>query len=685
MTLFYEISTIPPVFLHDGRRQEAGGKGSRTPCIRLAGPGWRGTARRGRDAGNEEGLPCASSAVAPIKPAGQVGTPQAAEDVEDGAAVFRQVPEEEHPLPELLLRGAGALHRLQRVGVEARVVHFGGEGHGRGGKVLHLLQAEAEVLGLYGEGGHVLVRAAGMRGDEVRDNLLAQPCLLAYLVEELLETAELAEAGLSHQLQDGRGGVFRGHFESAADVARDELAGVFPAGFIPAGMPAAAEQEVVAHAAADEGLLHAGLRVGLAVEVEQGAVVGAEVRAGLWVDAGGPLAPAAGFLAEGVHPVHVRGGAAQVADVALEARHLRHPAHFLDDGLLAARHHGLPLVGGYGAEGAAAEAPPVEGDGELYHLEGRDAFPVVLRVGQAGVGKGIDGIQFFRGERGIRGVDGHPAATRLLEQPGGLRAVALLLDAAEVQGLLAAVGEAFPVAVQHEVAFVPPRVLEEAGGLRHVMGHLPGGHLAHAAGDFADGLLPHAIDEEVGGAVGQDAGAQAVLPIVIVGQAAHGGFDAADDDRHVRPQALEYPGVNDGGIVGALPGAPAGRVGVVVADAAVGRVAVAHRVHRACGDAEEQARPPQLAEVAEVVLPVGLGDDGHLQPLGLQHPADDGRAEGGVVHVGVAAEQYHVQLVPSPQAHFLEGRGEPVGELVSRHLSGLWAGRVNCRQLKPSS
>ncbi len=118
-------------------------------------------------------------------------------------------------------------------------------------------------------------------------------------------------------------------------------------------------------------------------------------------------------------------------------------------------------------------------------------------------------------------------------------------------------------------------------------------------------------------------------------------------------EPLEDARVDLHGAVGAEPRLPAGRVGVVVPQADVGRVVVDHRVHRPGRDAEEEARSPQLGEVAQVVAPVGLGHDRHAVALGLEQAPHHRRAERGVVDIGVAREEDDVQLLP------IRARGPP--------------------------
>ncbi len=78
----------------------------------------------------------------------------------------------------------------------------------------------------------------------------------------------------------------------------------------------------------------------------------------------------------------------------------------------------------------------------------------------------------------------------------------------------------------------------------------------------------------------------------------------------------------------------------------VHRVVVHHGVHVARRHEETQAR---LAEHGDAlgVAPIGLGDEAHLVAVGLQHARDDGGAEGGVIHVGVARDIDEIELVPA--------------------------------------
>lgn len=152
---------------------------------------------------------CAVKAVDEIR---SVHAPEFGSDV---GALFGLVPEEEHALAELLGRRAGGEDRFERVGMVARGPDGRADGHGSRGEVLHLFELETHIACFSGELSHVLLRAAGVRADEVGDELLVEADVAAGGVEEVLEVVEERERRFAHQAEHAVGGVLGGHFESA--------------------------------------------------------------------------------------------------------------------------------------------------------------------------------------------------------------------------------------------------------------------------------------------------------------------------------------------------------------------------------------------------------------------------------------------------------------------------------------
>ena len=615
-------------------------------------------------------------------------------------------------------------------GVLARVVHGRGGGHGRGVEGLHLVGAEAVALEPQGEVHHVFIGGAGVGGDEVRDEVLLLARFLRVLLEHLLEAVVAADAGLHHLVQRAALGVLRGDLEVAADVVGHQLLDVL------GGL----HGQVVAQAGGDEDLLHAGQCARLPVQLDERAVVGVEVLADAGEDAGRLAAVTLDLRVLAGDAVHVGGRAAEVGDHAGEARHL--VTHFLDladDRVVGAVLDDAAFVLGDGAEGAATEAATHDVHRETDHLVGGDLLLAIGRVRHARVGHAEHVVHFLGGHGDGWRVEPHVHLAMLLHQCAGVarvglqvqhavgvgvedRVVAHLLEGRQADHRLVA-GHARAVEDLHDLGFV--RVLDlplglldgagfgvlgvdvgvddlvdaaravdaggvhlvpafggvaaDEGGAAHVGDAFDGFATGQALGDLDHGALGVAVEEDVGGGVHEDGAAHLVLPVVVVGDAAQGGFDATEHHRDVGVGFLAALAVDQAGAVGALAGDAAGGVGVVGTDLTVGGVAVDHGVHVAGGDPEEQVR---LAELHEVVLraPVGLGDDPHAEALGLQQAADDGHAERRMIDVGIAGDDDDVAGIPAQLIHLFPAHGQegggpealgPVLGVVEQRLGGL--------------
>ena len=157
-------------------------------------------------------------------------------------------------------------------------------------------------------------------------------------------------------------------------------------------------------------------------------------------------------------------------------------------------------------------------------------------------------------------------------------------------------------------------------------------------GEFDDRALAHAVDQQIALGVHQNAAADFVAPVIVVGDAAEAGFDAAGDDRHALVRLAGALAVGQRAAVGAAADAPAGAVGIVVAHFAVGGVVVDHRIHVAGADGEEQ---PRLAEGAPRLarMPIGLAEDGDAEAFVFQQAAEQRHGETGMIDVGIAGDE----------------------------------------------
>ena len=127
------------------------------------------------------------------QPSNQIGPAYAFQFLDYLMAAVGIVPEEELALGLLFAVGPGREDGLHCVGVDSGVEDFRAKGHGRGRKVLNLLQVEIQPFGDYRQQGHVLFSAGWMAAYEIGNELLVKAVLPVYPVKRLLELLELCE------------------------------------------------------------------------------------------------------------------------------------------------------------------------------------------------------------------------------------------------------------------------------------------------------------------------------------------------------------------------------------------------------------------------------------------------------------------------------------------------------------
>ena len=563
---------------------------------------------------------------------------------------------EQRPLEGLALGGLFHKYRLEGVGVEAGVEHTGADGAGGGVKVLDLLGPHVVFVEVLGQIDRVLEGAARVAGHEVGHQVLLFARLLAQLVELILELVKDLDGGFAHIGQGVGGAVLGGHLQLARDVVLHQL---FEEGLVRVG-----HQVVKPDAAADEHLFDPGQLAHPAQNLEVVAVVHDQVGAGLGRQA---------VLAAGAHSLEhlfpaggepeVRRRAADVVDIALEVGLVGHPLGLGHNAVGAAAGDPAALVELDGAEVAPAEAPTVLDDGELHLPDGGHApHGLIDRVIPPGIGQGVNFIQ-LPPHQGFGGqvLDEILLALFLDDDLAADHILVVHLDPAGLGVGHFIRGDLFVPRALH----IPGGQVVEVGhvaGAVHVGDGLDGFPGGQAAGDLHRLVLPHAEADQVRPRVLGDAGQDGVQPVVVMGEPPEGGFQPAQDYRQVGVGLFGQFGVDGGAPVGAGPRLAAGGIFVLGPGDLGHRVVADHAVHVAAADEKAVFGFAEPLEVLAVGIP-GLGQHPHPVALGLQKAADDGGAEAGVVHIGVAAHHHEIQLVPAPPGHVLPADGQKLGVL----------------------
>ena len=186
-----------------------------------------------------------------------------------------------------------------------------------------------------------------------------------------------------------------------------------------------------------------------------------------------------------------------------------------------------------------------------------------------------------------------------------------------------------------------------------------------AMGNFHDGPLGIAIQQQVALGIDHYAAAHLVAPVVVVGNATQRSFDAPQNHRHIFERLTATLAVHDGRAVGPFATHVARCVGIVTADLPVRGVAVDHGIHIARGHTPKQVGFAQGLKGVSAG-PVRLRNDAHPKTLVFQHAANHGHAETGVVYIRVTRYQNDVAAVPAQLVHFGAAHGQKRGRAKTR-------------------
>ena len=554
---------------------------------------------------------------------------------------------QQRPLHGLVLRVPGHEHRRHIPGIQAGVVHGSGQGAGGGIKILYLFRVEPVLPQVAGQVDGLVEAAARVGGHEIGHQILL---LAVFFRQGVIFAAEVVVhigKGLAHIVQHPGADVLRRHLQLAADMVPHQL-GEKVAVFVP-------EHIVKADAAADEHLFDPGDGPQLPQGGQIAALIGVEIGTGCGEQALAVGAGAVLLLLLAGRVVKVGGGAAHIVDIALEIRIGGDEPCLPQHAFLAPGGHIPPLVEGQGAEIAGAEAATVVDDGKAHLLDGRHASQrLVVGVVIPGIGQVEHLVQLpaLQGQSG--GILDEKAAPGGLDQrPAPGEVVFILLDKGRPGIGLPILPHLFKGGQGQGVfkgAF--RRVLRQKAGAADIPDGLHRLAFFQPPGDLGHAALPHAVGQKVRAAVLQNGAAHIIVPVVIVGEPAQAGLDAADDDGHAGKGLPGAVGIDDHRPVGALARQAAGGI-AVPGPAALGHRIVGHHGIDVAGiDEHPQPGPAHGQEVGGAV-PVGLGQDGHPEARLFQRAGDHRRAEGGMVHIGVAGDQQKVIIIPAPGGHVL--------------------------------
>ena len=173
-----------------------------------------------------------------------------------------------------------------------------------------------------------------------------------------------------------------------------------------------------------------------------------------------------------------------------------------------------------------------------------------------------------------------------------------------------------------------------------------------AVRNFNQRALAVAEHQHIGFRIHQHRAAYGIRPVIIVRGTTQAGFNTAEDHRHVFPGLFTALGIDQRRTIRALARHVIRRIGVVMAQSAIGGITVDHRVHVARCDAEKQIRFPQTHKIIFAV-PVRLGNDANTETLRFQHTTANRHPKARMIDIRITGNQNNVAAIPAKLIHFV--------------------------------
>ena len=140
-------------------------------------------------------------------------------------------------------------------------------------------------------------------------------------------------------------------------------------------------------------------------------------------------------------------------------------------------------------------------------------------------------------------------------------------------------------------------------------------------------------------------------------KAAQRGLHPADEHRHAGVGLVDAVAVHRDRAVGAQAGTSAGSVYVGISALAGHGIVVDHAVNHTGGDQKAEPWSSKALERLRAAV-FRQTEYGHTVSRRLQHPADDGVPEGGMVHICLAYDVDKIRRVPAQLGNLLRCDGQ---------------------------
>ena len=191
----------------------------------------------------------------------------------------------------------------------------------------------------------------------------------------------------------------------------------------------------------------------------------------------------------------------------------------------------------------------------------------------------------------------------------------------------------------------------------------------HPVAAVQNGLFAHAVHQQRRGAVHQNAVAHLIVPVVVVGKAAQGRLNAADQHRHAGISLVNAVAVDRNRPIGAQARLPARGVYIGIAALFRDRIVVHHAVDHAGGNQKAKLGLTEALESLGAVI-LRQAQHGHMVARVFQHAPDDRVPKGRMIHIGLANHIQKIRRVPAALGNLL-GRNGQKGHSANLQAVGL--------------
>ena len=217
--------------------------------------------------------------------------------------------------------------------------------HGGGGKILYLFQLEIHFFSGNCQFCHILQSTSRMTADKIGYDLLSQSILLVDFIKPFFELFKQGKRRLAHQIQHIVRSMFRCHFQSSANMTRNQFNSIISVCPVHQFILSIMQNQVITNSATDITSLNPLYRIYLSIDFQQFRMICIQVGTNLRMNTRRTFTLLANGCILTLHTIHIGRGTTQVGEITFKVGHLNDFLHLIQNAFFAAIDNELPLMG----------------------------------------------------------------------------------------------------------------------------------------------------------------------------------------------------------------------------------------------------------------------------------------------------------------------------------------------------